>query len=158
MNNFEQFKTLESTQAFLQWIPDDCKNNLLIALDNIEIPRKYKIMVRVSERWEYQLINHGLNTQWDPKEDRIFPLEQNRDSKQIIWNSEFTQEELTKIISWNLSLTEAINVIKVLTEKCSHGKEGCMTPFKEDWSYGEMHVGSIRVKYTYDYELSPGQK
>ncbi len=33
-NKFEQFKTLESTQEFFQWIPDDCKNNILQALQN----------------------------------------------------------------------------------------------------------------------------
>jgi hypothetical protein len=35
MKKFDQFQTLESAQKFLEWIPDNCKNNILQVLQNI---------------------------------------------------------------------------------------------------------------------------
>lgn len=55
MNNFEQFHSLESTQTFFQWIPDNCKQNILEVINNDSSTRKIL---------EYYLFDNWTHIMW----------------------------------------------------------------------------------------------
>ena len=158
--SLEQLKTIEGTKTFFNNIPEEYKKNLLMVLNNIEIPRQYRIIVTVSGRWEYHSVNYGLNTMWSPKEDMSFPItSDNSYAEKLIKKAGFTEDDAAKIRSWELTLAEAINTIKHLTEHCNIWEEEWMTPFSKSGRYiGGDNLGEIKVHNTFDYELSPGQK
>ncbi len=110
-NKFNQFKTLESTQDFFKWIPDNCKENILQALYNIwKIENSY-------DRWVYEIesstpyfkINMKINRANDVME---YDEYNNERFRKFIWKQLFKREAIQRLwIEKKLPTEEDIRTI-----------------------------------------------
>lgn len=156
----KQLQTLDSTKTFLKWLSETCRKNLLVALDNVENPKKYRIIQ--TQKFERPKERCRPDSNEKPR-DQVGQLKSHDLNKKGIFSKlpvvkaldEITAEELLKIDFWNLSLDEAIRITKFLTEKRASWKYECFIPVL---SIQPPRMGTSKVQYSYDYELSPGQK
>ena len=147
METNDQLQTIEGANIFVKNLSEECRKNLIEALDELENRKRYRIVV--NERFIGGYVKElGCNATRKSK----WPL----GFYEVDRNAIGVDIDVPKIRSWSLSLDDAKRIITILERKRSKKENDIKTYTSlRDDAPRDIHGTTF---YSYDYELSPGQK